>query len=608
MNRSASILLLLLVINGAVFSQAVKRNRIGLGYASSLRSNKESFEFSLNGTDKVVLDFDHPLVYFSTLLDSGQHYSITQLSGPRPVNFLDGGQGTMPGNEHVVLVDCGFPPLTLFKMKVTGVEQGESFTFADNYGRTHTIPFPITTNMGGFPRGDDYSIVQTAGPRQAKMSLNAGVVPDSPILIIADCSKPPEPFTPPQEKYDLISRSSDNSIRSTYYESWAPVVGGKGADEGRYIAFTMYGKGVDGSSGNYRQVFWRDRKEGITRLVSKNEAGAEGNSNSFVPSISADGMTVAFESYASNLAASDNNGGRDVFVWKAATGVLSLVSKAANGNTAGGESYEPVLSGDGSVVAYTSAAADIVRLEPVYNTPNVFVTNLTNQYTICISMDHETGKATSGYAPSISEDGRKIAFCSFSSHLVPNDKNGLWDIFLWVDSDPKLRRISVSSTGADRKQGNESSSRVVWPSISGNGNFIVYATTADGLVPDDLNGFQDIYLYDIDTRQVKRISTQSANTEGNGDSPLGQGERIGISYDGSWITYNTSATNMGVPKGNIVMQHTGTGRIVPITQTTAGSTSRPMISRYGRFVVAGCSEQYDKRFGSSGLFAIYTGE
>ncbi len=91
-------------------------------------------------------------------------------------------------------------------------------------------------------------------------------------------------------------------------------------------------------------------------------------------------------------------------------------------------------------------------------------------------------------------------------------------------------------------------------------------------------------------------------------SPAGQGERIGISYDGTWITYNTNASNLGVPKGNIVKQNTETGEIIPVTKITNGSTARPMISREGNFVIAGCSEKYDKRFSSSGIFVIYTGK
>ena len=95
-------------------------------------------------------------------------------------------------------------------------------------------------------------------------------------------------------------------------------------------------------------------------------------------------------------------------------------------------------------------------------------------------------------------------------------------------------------------------------------------------------------------------------TEGDGDSPVGQGERIGISYDGTWISYNTNAANMGVPKGNIVKQNTLTGEIIPVTSLTIGSTARPMISTEGRYVIAGCSEAYDKRFGTSGIFVFFT--
>lgn len=599
---------LLILIGKTILAQETGPYKIGVSWSSSLRSNKESFEFLLNGTHRLRLEPAQVIAYFPVTLEAGQSYTVVQTAGPRAIRFQQSPNGVMPAGELLLTLEGGNPPLTIFKMKVTGIEQGEVFKFADNYGRTYTVPFSTTLNLGGYPLGDDYRIEQREGPRAAKMSLHTGVVPDSGIIVIADCRKPTEPFQPPKQKTDLISRSSDNKILSTYYESWTPVAGGRGVDEGRYVAFTMYGKGVDGSSGNYRQVFWRDRKAGITRLVSKTAAGQEGNGNCAVPAISADGMTVAFETYASNLAEGDINGARDVFVWKAGSGSLQLVSKTAGGLPGNGESTEPVISGDGNVVAYTSAASDIVKLEPVFNTPNVYITSLASGTTACISRDYETGMAAGGYAPSISEDGNRIAFCAYSYRLVPNDNNGLWDIFLWENGVSGLQRISVASNGADRKQGNESASRVVWPSISGDGNYIVYATTADGLDPADLNGFQDIYMYNVSTRQVKRISVPGVSSEANGDSPIAQGERIGISYDGRWITYNTTASNMGVPKGNIIMQHTGTGRIIPITQTTAGSTARPMISRHGRFVVAGCSEKYDPRFGSSGLFAFYTGE
>ncbi len=585
--------------------------KVGVSYASSLFSNKEKFEFRLNGGEKIEINSTNPVVYFPQRLSTGQTYTITQVSGPRncEMSGTNVGVGTIANNDVIVSANCGTPPLSIFKLNITGVGAGESFSFADNYQRTHRYPFSTLANLGGFPRGDYYLIQQTGGPRPCKLTSNEGTVPETNITIQADCRKPATPIVPPKNKYDLVTRSSDDKILNTYYESWAPVIGGRDEDEGRYVAFGMYGKGIDGSTGNNRQIFWRDRKTGITKLVSKTSTGEEGNGGSAAPAISDDGRYVVFETNATNLAPGDKNGYyRDVFLWDQQTGQLTLVSKSAAGQTANGESYEPVISGDGNTIVFTSHASDIVTLGPVFSTPSIYVYDVSSGQSEFITKDYETGKAGSGYAPTISEDGSKIAFCAYTNKLVKNDINNLWDIFLWQRGMPQLKRISMTASGAERNQGEESSSRVVWPSISGDGNNIVFATTSSNIVSGDNNKLQDIFLYNIPAGNMKRVSTANGVTEGDGDSPAGQGERIGISYDGTWITYNTNASNLGVPKGNIVKQNTETGEIIPVTKITNGSTARPMISREGNFVIAGCSEKYDSRFSSSGIFVIYTGK
>lgn len=600
----ALITALLLLLN---FRSPAQKVKLGISYASSIYSNKERFEFT-NGEQTIVLDFQHPAVYFSKEYQAGQPYSISQLSGPRPVTFLDQQRGTMGNEDKLLMANCGHPPLTIYKLKVIGVEQGETFKFSDNYRRTYNIPISTTTNLGGYPRGDDYLISQTEGPRQCRLSFNQGIVGENSITVQADCRKVTSTNPPaPQHRFDLVTRSSDNKIFNTYYESSMPVIGGKGEDEARYVTFVMYGKNIDGSNGNYRQIFWRDRKAGITKLISKSATGEQGNGNSFSPSISTDGRFVVFETYATNFSGTDNNTVRDIYLWDKTTEQLTLISKSISGTTANGESYEPVISGDGSTIAYTSNASDIVKLEPVFNTPNVYVCDVNGGSTAFITKDFETGKAAGGYAPSISDDGTKIAFCAYTSRLVENDVNNLWDIFLWQRGAPALKRISMTASGGERNQGTESSSRVVWPSISGNGEFVVFATTATNMEnAEDKNNAQDIFIYNTLTDHVKRVTKANDLSEPNGDSPVGQGERIGISYDGSWIAYNTNATNLGVPKGNIVIQSTQDGRIIPITTSTYGSTARPMLSRYGNYVTAGCSEKYDQRFPSSGIFVIYT--
>ncbi len=675
---------------------AATEYKVGVTYGSSLYSNMEKFEFTLNGGEKIELSTANPVVYFSQKLKTGQSYSITQVSGPRTCNMWGANTGTIATSDVIVSANCGNPPLTIFKLNVMGIEAGEIFSFADNYRRSHQYPFSTLANIGGFPVGDNYIITQTNGPRQCIITAASGIVPNNPLTIQCDCRKNPGTvpsssssklygtFTAPagtkivlrlnntdtlvvtqqtntgstwlqtkdfnfpkpypagtaysvsiksapanlgciiyenaagnisengpvvrvrcDKTYDLVSRSTDNKIRSTYYESFNPVIGGTGEDEGRFVAFGAYGKGMDGSTGNYRQIFWRDRKTGETKLISKSTNGEESNGNCQMAAISSDGKTVAFESYATNLSIGDNNGVRDVYVWNKSTGKVFLVSMAQQGGVANGESFEPSISGDGSVIAYSSNASNIVPLQPVFSTPNVYVYN--QGHNEFITKDYETGKAASGYSPSISDDGTKIAFCAFNNRLVNGDTNNLWDIFLWQSGVPGLKRISLTSTGGERNQGTESSSRIVAPALSGDGRFIAYATTATNMITGDNNGMQDIFIYNISTRNVKRISTAYNNTDGDGDSPIGQGEKVGISYDGSWVTYNTTSSNFGVPKGNIVMQNTRTGKIVPITNTTAGSTGRPLLSKYGGYVIAGCSEQYDIRYPSSGIFAFHTG-
>jgi WD40-like Beta Propeller Repeat len=572
----------------------------------------ETFKFA----DQYKRTFSYPFSTTANLggFPVGDPLIITQIGGPRPC-IINPVSSVVTNNPVTIQCDCRKNPgtgasSTTVKQKGTfTAPPGTKIVLKINNGDTVTVTQPsgtgntwLQTMDFSFPKsyllGTAYSVmIKSAQPDLgcAVYENATGNMADSTVVRVR-CDK----------TYDLVSRSTDNKILNTYYESFNPVIGGADEDEGRYIAFGAYGKGMDGSSGNFRQIFWRDRKTGVTKLISKSPNGAEANGNCQMAAIAADGKTVAFESYATNLASADNNGARDVFVWSAKSGLVTLVSRSQSGGTANGESYEPTVSADGSVIAYTSAASNIVPLEPVFSTPNVYVHYQTGG-TIIISKDYETGKAASGYSPSISGDGKRVAFCAYSNRLVNGDNNNLWDIFLWQQGKSALQRISLTATGGERNQGTESSSRVVAPAISGNGQFIAYATTATNMVADDNNGMQDIFLYQIATGNVKRISTGLGNIEGNGDSPIGQGEEIGISYDGNWITYNTAASNLGVPKGNIVLQNTRTGKLFPITSTAAGSTSRPLLSKYGSYVVAGCSEKYDKRYASSGIFTFYTG-
>jgi Tol biopolymer transport system component len=224
-----------------------------------------------------------------------------------------------------------------------------------------------------------------------------------------------------------------------------------------------------------------------------------------------------------------------------------------------------------------------------------------------ISIDPKTKKGGGGSKPSISYDGKRVAFYSHTETLVPNDNNGLWDIFLWEKNNPVLKRISLTSDHKERNQGNESANRIVAPSISGNGRYIAYATTASNMVPNDKNNFQDVFLYDSNTDSTIIASNANDGKQGNSDSPVGQGEKIAITFDGSWVAFSTNTTNLGVPAANVLMHNRSTGQNKAVSLEQGSSVSRATLSQQGRYVVFGIGAKLDSRFQSSGIFANFTG-
>lgn len=406
--------------------------------------------------------------------------------------------------------------------------------------------------------------------------------------------------------YDLVSRSTNDAAFGSFYESSAPVVGGNIWEEGRYVAFVSSAKGLDGSSGKHRQVFWRDRNTGITKMISIAPNGEEGNGDSFAPAMDINGRRVAFESYSSNLSAGDANGVRDVFYWDAITGNVIRVSSGPGGTDANAESFEPTFSGGGDLIAFTSSASNLTPGVEGTSTPNVYRNYLLENSITLISMDYKTQKAVGGSKPSYSGDGTRLAFYSYASTLVPGDNNNLWDIFLYERNKP-LKRISLTSAGGERNQGTESMSRIVAPSISLNGRYVAFATTATNMVPEDNNNAQDVFVVDVESGAVVRASVGTTGAEGDADSPVGQGEKIAINYDGKWVAFTTKATNLGTLPDNIVMHKMTNGENRAITSVKGSYAGVPCMSRKGSYVVFGMGTRLDTRFASSGIFSMYTG-
>lgn len=591
------------------YSQTTGQHRIKIEYSTVLMSKNDEFKFTLGGIENIKIDWNNRSVYFNRRFSKGQRYSVTQLSGTRNCSFWsNNNQGIVADADIMIGINCGYPPRVGGTLTVSGIEPGETFVFGNEYGNSYYATINRTYTIQNFPIGDIYIFRQLNGPRQCKMTNAEGRVTSASLVITANCGRAiigtdPTPTPAPTPKppvnstnFELVTRSADDKIIGTFFETFTPVVGGMGADEGRYVAYVTYAKGLGGGTGKYRQVVWRDRKTGETRLVSQGMNGVEGNQNSHAPAISADGKSVAFESYATNLVPVDSNGVRDVFVWNADSGRVSAVSEAS-GVEANSECFEPTISADGSLIAFSSSADNLAAGVSGTSTVNVYLRDMQSGAVTLISKNEKDGKGGGGSRPSISEDGSRIAFQNYFP-LTKEDKNNLWDIYVWVSGSPQLKRVSKTAIGGDKDQGDESSSRVVSPAISGNGRYVAFATTATNMVPDDSNKLQDVFVVEISSGRVIRASVKDG-IQADGDTPSGQGELIGISYDGNLVAFSTKAKNLG---GNILIKNIRSGQVISVSSDIASTVGQPSMSRTGRAVIFGSNRQLDPRFKSTGTF------
>ncbi len=355
--------------------------------------------------------------------------------------------------------------------------------------------------------------------------------------------------------------------------------------DGRYVAFDSYASNlVAGDTNGYNDVFVHDRQTGLTTRVSVDSAGNEGDAASYSPSISADGRYVAFYSYAANLAAGDNNSSYDVFVHDRQTGQTTRVSVDSAGNEGNASSYNATISADGRYVAFESWASNLVAGDNG-DILDVFVHDRQTGQTTRVSVD-SAGNQGDGHSfwPSLSADGRYVAFSSYATNLVAGDNNGtLGDVFVHDRQTGQTTRVSVDSAGT------QADGESAFPSISADGRYVAFYSYAGNLVAGDNNGVSDVFVHDRQTGQTTRVSVDSAGNEGNGSS-----YDPSISADGRYVAFDSDATNLVAGDTNGFQENflhdRQTGQTIRLSVDSAGNEVNagswyPSISADGRYVV-----------------------
>ncbi len=303
--------------------------------------------------------------------------------------------------------------------------------------------------------------------------------------------------------------------------------------DGRYVAFGSSATNlVPGDTNGVLDGFVHDRQTGQTARVSLSWDGSEGNDESYGPSISADGRYVAFGSLATNLVPGDTNGALDVFVHDRQTGETARVSLSSGGTEGNGHCWDASISADGRYVAFHSLASNLVP-DDTNGESDVFVHDQQTGETARVSLSSggTQGNSSSG-SPSISADGRYVAFVSLADNLVPGD-NEFWDTFVRDRQTGQTTRVGLSSGG---KKGNRGSGN---PSISADGRYVAFDSGSTNLVPGDTNGVVDVFVHDRQTGKTVRVSLSWDGSEGDDGSGNPR-----ISADGRYVAFWSDATNL----------------------------------------------------------------
>ena len=367
---------------------------------------------------------------------------------------------------------------------------------------------------------------------------------------------------------DGYARSGDSTERVTVAESGAELRlgGGPGplSGDGRYVAFSAGGASVDFSESvtpddtnflcetgplqgaytyNCSDIFLRDRLTGDIQRVSVGTGGVAGNgdsglcgSSSHLAAMSADARVIVFCSAATNFFAGDTNGADDLFVHDRQSGTTSLIAPdLLIPPYSSQDEIAYAVSGNGRFVAFSSRA-NVVPGD-TNNAADVFVKDLLlgTIERISVASDGAEGNDGSG-SPSISADGRYVAFWSRASTLVAGASNASSDVYVHDRAARTTTKVSSGLLG----EGNSSSFQ---PSISGDGQYIAFSSYATNLVTPDVNGLEDVFVKHMPSGIIERATTAYNGEQANKPCDGGVGGTP-ISADGRYVAFASCATNL----------------------------------------------------------------
>lgn len=395
----------------------------------------------------------------------------------------------------------------------------------------------------------------------------------------------------PQAAYPRPGTNALVSIAEDGTPADGPSYDASPSADGSVVAFFTQASTLTNPPGNpYGNVAVRDLRLGTTELVSVAHDGGNPNQMSMQAGVSGDGRYVAFLSYATNLVEGDDADGKaaQVYVRDLQTDRTERITSRAGGGASRQGSLGPELSYDGRYVVWHGFGTDQVPGD-TNNAADIFLHDRHTGITKRISVAADGTQADSGsFYPMISADGSTVVFQSRATNLVPNDTNGVRDVFAVTVATGAVERVSVGDGGV------EGNYDATYSDVSADGSVVAFQSGASNLVPTDTNGSGGaIYGFDVFVRDRKAGRTERASLDSWGEE-LGESMSPSVSADGRFVAFQsikpgedpssfTSKSDTFVH--DRLTKATETLSVTPSGKPASGESDNPRLTDDGRSAV-----------------------
>ncbi len=368
--------------------------------------------------------------------------------------------------------------------------------------------------------------------------------------------------------------------------------------DGRYVLFASTANNLvsntnSGPASQFLAAYWNiyghDRQSNVTQLVSANLDGELGNGDSIGASLSTNGALVVFESTANDLVAADTNGLSDVFVRHVTLGQTLLVSVSTNGGIGNGESRNPVMTPDGRFVAFVSSANNLVPND-TNGLADVFLRDLQLGVTHFVSAGAVrlmTAPIAISTVPEISSNGRYVAFHSSATNLLPHVRT-LGELYLRDTVANVTHWVSTNARSLLLTHLGSTNGIFYNHAISADGRYVAFAGS---LATGAVNSPALILRYDRETGVTDLVHTNGTGPRFSASTGILEDySSLDISADGRFIAFVANTNGTAVTNVCVLRWDALTTAITPVSVTTNGTLGTnarydwPNINPTGRFV------------------------